>query len=82
MSSDASAGITLVTGTAEFIGFHVAKRLMSMGRRVVGADVVNDYYSVKLKEDRLAVLAENPLFQFERMDLADKATLSQAFRHL
>jgi nucleoside-diphosphate-sugar epimerase len=40
----------LVTGTAGFIGFHVARRLAARGDSVVGFDNVNDYYSVSLKE--------------------------------
>jgi len=46
----------LVTGTAGFIGFHLAKRLLERGEQVVGFDNVNDYYSVSLKRDRLAEL--------------------------
>lgn len=44
----------LVTGTAGFIGFHLAGRLLQEGYTVVGLDVVNDYYDVNLKYDRLA----------------------------
>ena len=44
----------LVTGTAGFIGFHAAKKLLERGDEVVGLDNVNDYYDVKLKLDRLA----------------------------
>jgi len=43
----------LVTGSAGFIGFHVTKRLLDDGHHVVGLDNLNDYYSVKLKKDRL-----------------------------
>ena len=46
----------LVTGAAGFIGFHLSKRLLDGGARVVGLDNLNPYYSVKLKEDRLAQL--------------------------
>ena len=44
----------LVTGTAGFIGFHVARRLLERGDEVVGLDNINDYYDVKLKYARLA----------------------------
>ena len=46
----------LVTGTAGFIGCHVAKRLLERGDTVVGIDVVNDYYDPALKEARLSIL--------------------------
>ena len=46
----------LVTGTAGFIGFHVAKYLLDRGDQVVGVDSVNDYYDVSLKKARLAEL--------------------------
>jgi UDP-glucuronate 4-epimerase len=43
----------LVTGTAGFIGFHVAKRLIDRGDEVIGLDVINDYYDINLKYGRL-----------------------------
>ncbi len=43
----------LVTGTAGFIGYHLAKALLERGDTVVGLDNINDYYSVRLKLDRL-----------------------------
>jgi len=43
----------LVTGAAGFIGFHMAERLLSQGRRVIGLDIVNSYYDPRLKESRL-----------------------------
>lgn len=46
----------LVTGCAGFIGFHMAKRLISEGHQVVGVDNINGYYSVSLKLDRLKEL--------------------------
>ena len=48
----------LVTGTAGFIGFHVAKKLLERGDDVVGFDVVNDYYDPALKEARAAFSGE------------------------
>ena len=43
----------LVTGSSGFIGFHLCKRLLFENYKVVGVDNHNNYYSVKLKEDRL-----------------------------
>jgi len=45
----------LITGTAGFIGFHLAKRLIERGDEVVGLDNINDYYDVNLKYGRLKV---------------------------
>ena len=44
----------LVTGTAGFIGFHLAEKLLERGDEVVGIDSINDYYDPKLKYARLA----------------------------
>ena len=54
---DADAPI-LVTGAAGFIGFHVAGRLLSEGRAVVGLDNMNAYYDPALKEARLSQLKQ------------------------
>ena len=43
----------LITGTAGFIGFHLAKKLLARGDEVVGLDVINDYYDINLKYARL-----------------------------
>ena len=71
---------TLVTGAAGFIGFNVARRLMERGDRVIGIDNVNDYYSVKLKRDRLAKQSADygGLFRFIEVDFADAAALNAA----
>ena len=63
---------TLVTGAAGFIGFHVAKALLERGDQVVGIDNLNDYYDVRLKEARLAELAEFAGFTFVKLDVADR----------
>jgi UDP-glucuronate 4-epimerase len=58
----------LITGVCGFIGFHLARRLLSEGRRVVGVDNLNPYYDVVLKESRLSLLEESGL-EFIRGDL-------------
>ena len=74
-----------VTGVAGFIGFHVARTLLAQGVRVVGADIVNAYYDVSLKEARLAELARatraaNGNFALHRIDLADTAGVARLFK--
>ena len=49
----------LVTGTAGFIGYHLAKKLLNRGDEVVGLDNINDYYDVNLKYARLNELGIN-----------------------
>lgn len=61
----------LVTGAAGFIGFHLSRRLCAQGMTVLGIDNLNDYYDVRLKEDRLAILKELPDFSFEKCALED-----------
>jgi UDP-glucuronate 4-epimerase len=62
----------LITGPAGFIGFHLAKTLLDRGDRVVGIDNLNDYYDVRLKEARLALLSAYPGFVFAELDVADR----------
>ncbi len=50
----------LVTGTAGFIGSHVALKLLARGDEVIGIDNLNDYYDVDLKQPRLARFADHP----------------------
>ncbi|MDG1900933.1 MAG: NAD-dependent epimerase [Bacteroidales bacterium] len=85
----------LVTGTAGFIGFHLAKNLLERGDTVIGIDNINDYYDVNLKLDRLADtgISENcldwhkptkseiyPSYTFVRMNLEDREELFQLFK--
>ena len=69
----------LVTGTAGFIGFHLARRLLARGDEVIGVDVVNDYYDVSLKEARLDQLKANPGFSERRLDIADRDAMATLF---
>jgi UDP-glucuronate 4-epimerase len=69
----------LVTGAAGFIGLHVAQRLLSAGREVVGVDSVNDYYDPKLKEARLEILKGSSNFRFVKLDLANRKQTKALF---
>lgn len=69
----------LLTGVAGFIGYHVARRLLDRGDDVVGVDIVNSYYDVRLKEARLDQLRQHPRFRFCKVDLADRAAVPALF---
>lgn len=69
----------LVTGAAGFIGFHLSRRLLKDGYRVIGLDNLNPYYDVSLKEARLNLLTPDENFRFYRTDLADKTGLESLF---
>ena len=69
----------LITGAAGFIGFHLSKKLLDAGFGVVGVDIVNSYYDVNLKMKRLEMLQAYPGFQFEKIDIADRARIPELF---
>ncbi|PCJ17057.1 MAG: hypothetical protein COB02_14470 [Candidatus Cloacimonadota bacterium] len=72
--------IFLVTGAAGFIGYHTSKKLLERGDTVVGLDIVNDYYDVNLKENRLKDLQTYKSFSFEKVDLCDYRELTRVFQ--
>ena len=69
----------LVTGSAGFIGFHLALRLLKEGKSVVGLDNLNEYYDVRLKYARLEQLEDFEHFRFYRMDLQDRSGMEDLF---
>ena len=69
----------LVTGSAGFIGSHLAHRLLDRGDEVIGVDNLNDYYDVNLKEARLATLTAKAGFTELRQDIADRAVMAALF---
>ena len=69
----------LVTGTAGFIGSHVALKLLERGDEVIGFDSLNDYYDVRLKQARLARFIEHPRYTHIHADLADRAAVENTF---
>lgn len=71
--------VYLVTGGAGFIGFHLSRRLLEAGAKVIGLDNMNDYYAVRLKEERLAILESYENFRFYRCDLADRGAVMGLF---
>lgn len=69
----------LVTGTAGFIGNHLAIRLLERGDEVIGVDNVNDYYDVRLKEARLERIKHHPGFTEIRAGIHDRAAMEDVF---
>ena len=70
----------IVTGSAGFIGFHVAQRLLQAGHRVVGIDNMSPYYDVALKEARRDRLKQHPHYIDYEFDLADGSKVGEVFR--
>lgn len=69
----------LVTGSAGFIGFHLADRLMQDGHEVFGVDGFTNYYDIQLKHDRHAILKRQSAFSEHIAMLEDVPTLSSVF---
>ena len=72
----------LVTGSAGFIGFHLARRLLERGDTVVGLDSLNAYYDPQLKAARLALLETSPNYTHAKLDLVDREGVLGLFNRL
>lgn len=69
----------LVTGSAGFIGFHTARRLLARGETVIGVDNLNDYYDPALKQARLDQLLSDPAYVHHHLDLANREGMAALF---
>ncbi len=70
----------LITGSAGFIGFHLAKKLLDLKFKVIGIDNLNNYYDTKLKNDRNKILKNYNNYYFHKVDLKDKKKLENIFK--
>lgn len=70
----------LVTGTAGFIGFHLARKLLEEGHTVIGVDNFNDYYCVQLKRKRHELLEAHDSFIPKEMDFCNLPELEEVFK--
>lgn len=71
--------IYLITGAAGFIGYHLTKKLLDDGKRVIGIDSLNEYYDVHLKKSRLYELRNYKLYNFYQLDISEKDSLRKIF---
>ena len=73
--------IILITGAAGFIGFFLSKRILEENKDnvVIGYDNLNDYYDVRLKNERLQLLDKFDNFVFIRGDLRDRKKIKEIF---
>jgi len=70
----------LVTGAAGFIGYHLCKSLCKNSFEVLGIDSLNDYYDPNLKLSRLDQLKDYDNFKFEKVNIADKDSITKSFQ--
>ena len=69
----------LITGSAGFIGFHISKKLLDEGWRIVGLDCLSDYYDVSLKEHRENILLQNADYESIREKVESPGVLMKLF---
>ncbi|MGL4721763.1 MAG: SDR family NAD(P)-dependent oxidoreductase [Desulfovibrionaceae bacterium] len=70
----------LITGSAGFIGFSIARKLLKEGYHIIGIDSLSDYYDVSLKKARNAILDTFSSYVFYHTDIADKEAIDAIFK--
>ena len=71
--------VTLITGSSGFIGFHLAKFLLSYNWKIIGLDAMTDYYDVSLKSARQNLLCENLNFYNYKGLIQDTKLLNEIY---
>lgn len=79
MSEAREQKVALVTGAAGFIGYHISKRLLDEGWRVIGLDCMSDYYDVALKERRESILLQSSKYRSIHAKVEEPSLLLQLF---
>ncbi len=76
-----SSNKIIITGAAGFIGFHLTKKLLSLGHQILGIDNLNNYYDINLKLNRLKKLKSlnNDSFSFSKVDITKSSVLKKIF---
>ena len=69
----------LITGSSGFIGFHLSKKILDNGHKVLGFDSMNNYYDVSLKKARLNILKKYKNFFFIKNRLENRKVLKDTF---
>ena len=71
----------IVTGSSGFIGYHLAQKLLELNHTVYGIDSINNYYDVKIKNNRKKNL-KNLKISFLKVDLKNKAKIEKYFKKI
>ncbi len=73
----------LITGAAGFIGFSLSKYLLDSNKNltIYGVDILNSYYSKKLKKKRLSILKKYKKFRFIKLDISNKSSFERNFKN-
>ena len=72
----------IVTGSSGFIGYHLAQKLLELNHTVYGIDSINNYYDVKIKNNRTKELKKFKNFFFLKVDLKNKAKIEKYFKKI
>ena len=74
----------LITGAAGFIGSHLCLKLLELGHQIIGVDNLNNYYDIKLKQDRLKLIKDyaknnGKKFKFIKTDISKNQMMKKIF---